>query len=54
MNVIELGITVYASLTRHLVRSLLATLGIVLGIAAVVAMLAICEGGRREALRQIE
>ncbi len=54
MNVIELGITVYASLTRHLVRSLLATLGIVLGIAAVVAMLAIGEGGRREALRQIE
>ncbi len=46
--------TVYASLTRHLIRSLLATLGIVLGIAAVVAMLAIGEGGRREALRQIE
>ncbi len=46
--------TVYASLTRHLIRSLLATLGIVLGIAAVVAMLAIGEGGREEALRQIE
>ncbi len=49
-----MAVTVYASLTRHLIRSLLATLGIVLGIAAVVAMLAIGEGGRREALRQIE
>jgi putative ABC transport system permease protein len=51
---LELVVTVYASLTRHLIRSLLATLGIVLGIAAVVAMLAIGEGGRQEALRQIE
>ncbi len=54
MNVLEMAVTVYASLTRHLIRSLLATLGIVLGIAAVVAMLAIGEGGRLEALRQIE
>jgi len=54
MNLLETARTVYASLTRHLVRSLLATLGIVLGIAAVVAMLAIGEGGRREALHQIE
>ncbi len=54
MSPLEMAITVYASLTRHLIRSLLATLGIVLGIAAVVAMLAIGEGGRREALRQIE
>mgnify|MGYP003617745267 FL=1 len=53
MNLLEMARTVYASLTRHLVRSLLATLGIVLGIAAVVAMLAIGEGGRREALHQI-
>ena len=54
MRPLEMAVTVYASLTRHLIRSLLATLGIVLGIAAVVAMLAIGEGGRREALRQIE
>jgi putative ABC transport system permease protein len=54
MSPFEMAVTVYASLTRHLIRSLLATLGIVLGIAAVVAMLAIGEGGRREALRQIE
>ena len=54
MRPVEMVLTVYASLTRHLIRSLLATLGIVLGIAAVVAMLAIGEGGRREALRQIE
>jgi putative ABC transport system permease protein len=54
MNALEMAVTVYASLTRHLIRSLLATLGIVLGIAAVVAMLAIGEGGRQEALRQIE
>ena len=54
MRPVEMVLTVYASLTRHLIRSLLATLGIVLGIAAVVAMLAIGEGGRREAMRQIE
>ena len=54
MRPLEMAVTVYASLTRHLIRSLLATLGIVLGIAAVVAMLAIGEGGRREAMRQIE
>jgi putative ABC transport system permease protein len=54
MRPLELTVTIYASLTRHLIRSLLATLGIVLGIAAVVAMLAIGEGGRREAIHQIE
>jgi len=54
MRPFQMALTVYASLTRHLIRSLLATLGIVLGIAAVVAMLAIGEGGRQEALRHIE
>lgn len=54
MSLFELVLTVYSSLTRHIIRSLLAVLGIVLGIAAVVAMLAIGEGGRTEALRQIE
>ncbi len=54
MNLLELLATVYSSLTRHIVRSLLAVLGIVLGIAAVVAMLAIGEGGRQGALKQIE
>jgi ABC-type lipoprotein release transport system permease subunit len=54
MSLLELLRTVYASLTRHIIRALLATLGIVLGIAAVVAMLAISEGGKRGIIDQIK
>ncbi len=53
MNFFQWLFTIYSSLSRHIVRSFLAVLGIVLGIAAVVAMLAIGEGGKREAIRQI-
>lgn len=53
MSFLQWLLTVYASVTRHIVRSLLAVLGIVLGIAAVVAMLAIGEGAQREAVRLI-
>ncbi|MCL1888286.1 MAG: ABC transporter permease [Kiritimatiellaeota bacterium] len=53
MSLLEIILTVYASLARHLVRALLAMLGVVLGIAAVVAMLAISEGGRRGVIDQI-
>lgn len=53
MSIFQWLSTVYASLSRHIVRSLLAVLGIVLGIAAVVAMRAIGEGGKQEAVRQI-
>ena len=41
-------------LTSHALRSFLAALGVVLGVAAVVAMMAISEGARRESLEQIE
>jgi putative ABC transport system permease protein len=54
VSILEVILTVYASLARHLVRALLAMLGVVLGIAAVVAMLAISEGGRRGVIDQIK
>jgi len=54
MSIIEIILTVYASLTRHFIRAFLAMLGIVLGIAAVVAMLAISEGGKRGVIDQIK
>jgi putative ABC transport system permease protein len=42
------------SLMLHRLRSLLSTLGILFGVAAVVAMLSIGEGAKRETLEQIE
>ncbi len=42
------------SLTLHKLRSVLSILGIVFGVAAIVAMLSIGEGARQEALEQIE
>ena len=54
MSILEIILTVYASLTRHFIRAFLAMLGIVLGIAAVVAMLAISEGGKRGVIDQIK
>ena len=46
----------YASLTltQNKIRSLLSTLGIVFGVLALVAMLAVAEGAKRETLEQIE
>ena len=41
------------SLARHFFRSFLAMLGVVLGVGAVVAMLAVSEGARRESLAGI-
>ena len=43
----------FIGLTTHALRSFLAALGVVLGVAAVVAMMAISEGARRESLQQI-
>ena len=43
----------WRALVQHKLRSLLSTLGIVFGVLAVVAMLAIAEGARREAVEQI-
>jgi putative ABC transport system permease protein len=44
----------FHSLALHGLRSLLSTLGILFGVAAVVAMLSIGEGAKRETLEQIE
>ncbi len=44
----------FAGLLAHKLRSLLATLGIVFGVAAVIAMLAVGEGAKREALAKYE
>ncbi len=41
------------NLSCHAFRSLLAALGVVLGVGAVVAMMAISEGGRRESIARI-
>jgi putative ABC transport system permease protein len=41
------------SLTHHAFRSFLAMLGVVLGVAAVVGMLAVSEGARRESIERI-
>jgi len=46
----EVGLT---GLLSHKLRSILTALGIIFGVAAVIAMLSIGEGARREALEQI-
>jgi putative ABC transport system permease protein len=50
-DTIRLGIR---SLAAHRLRSLLTTLGIVLGVASVIVMLAIGEAARYQALKQLE
>ncbi len=42
------------NLRLHLLRSFLTALGIIVGVTAVIIMVAIGEGGKKEALRQIE
>jgi len=49
-EVIQIGIR---SLVSHKLRSILSILGVVFGVAAVISMLSIGEGARREALEQI-
>lgn len=50
MNTLQLGIR---SLLMHKLRSLLTMLGVILGVGSVIAMLAIGEGSKREALDQL-
>jgi putative ABC transport system permease protein len=50
-DTLRLGIR---SLAAHRLRSLLTTLGIVLGVASVIVMLAIGEAARHQALKQLE
>ncbi len=51
LEIIHLGIT---NLRLHLLRSFLTALGIILGVGAVITMVAIGEGSKQEALMQIE
>ncbi len=51
LETIRLGLT---NLRLHLLRSFLTALGIIFGVAAVIAMVSIGEGSKREALLQIE
>jgi len=51
IEIIRLGLS---NLRRHLLRSVLTALGIILGVAAVITNAAIGEGSKRAALEQIE
>jgi len=55
LNAISVFLPVAAeALNRYKLRTSLSILGVVLGVAAVIAMLSVSEGARREALRQVE
>lgn len=54
MSVLDLLILAFHNLMLHKVRSLLTSLGIIFGVGSVIAMMAISEGAKQEALRQIE
>ncbi|TKB54311.1 ABC transporter permease [Ferrimonas aestuarii] len=54
MMQLKLAQTAWTSLTRNLMRSVLTTLGIVIGISAVVIMFALGEGAQKEVEAQIE
>lgn len=51
LNIVKVGIK---NLLLHKLRSLLTMLGVILGAGSVIAMLAIGEGSKREALEQIQ
>ncbi|MBI4565625.1 MAG: ABC transporter permease [Planctomycetes bacterium] len=53
MSFLETARLALRSLALHKFRALLTTLGIVIGVAAVIAMLSISEGAKRETLEQI-
>src|SRR5262245_26283322 len=42
------------ALSRYKLRTSLSVLGVVLGVAAVIAMMSVSEGARREALNQVD
>ena len=54
MKLSNLLISGFRSLALHKLRSLLSILGVIFGVISLVAMLSIGEGGKKEALRQIE
>ena len=49
----QIGVAAEA-LSRYKLRTALSVLGVVLGIAAVIAMMSVSDGARREALAQVE
>ena len=50
----DLMTTSLEALARYKLRTALSVLGVVLGVAAVIAMISVSDGGRLEALRQVE
>jgi putative ABC transport system permease protein len=54
MNVFRIMYVALVALWHHLLRSLLTALGVIFGVGAVVGMMAVSEGARREAIREIE
>jgi len=54
IHLVEIVRMALKSLTVHKFRSFLSVLGIIFGVMAVVAMLAVGEGAKRESMRQIE
>lgn len=53
MNILNLFVVAYRSLNKNKVRSLLTMLGIIIGVASVIAMLAIGQGSRESIEEQI-
>jgi len=53
MNIINLFIVAYRSLNKNKIRSLLTMLGIIIGVASVIAMIAIGQGSRDAIQKQI-
>ena len=51
LEIMRLGL---GNIVRHKLRAALTALGIILGVAAVIAMVAIGEGAKQQALAQIE
>lgn len=54
MNILELITVAYESIRGNKLRSFLTTLGIVIGIAAVIAVMAIGQGGRAMLMQEME
>jgi putative ABC transport system permease protein len=54
LRALELAADGARNLARHKLRSLLTALGVIFGVASVLAMIAVGEGARREILAQIE
>jgi putative ABC transport system permease protein len=50
----DLAATSGEALGRYKLRTFLSVLGVVLGVAAVIAMMSVSEGARRDVLRQVE